>query len=83
MLTEWIDFEDQSVLPLKLGADPAIWRSDDMPKAMQHRWHSNTPPLSGSWESREEAKAAIVAALRRQYTEFLERLPMSDVPVIA
>lgn len=39
------------------------------------KWCSNTPPLSGSWATREEGKAALVTALRQHYEGLLASLP--------
>jgi len=39
------------------------------------KWSSNTPPMSGAWSKREDGQAALVEALRKQYTEMLAQLP--------
>jgi hypothetical protein len=66
MKIEWEDYATRSFLWCA-GTVATIWLDD--------KWHSNTSPLSGYWDTREEAKNAIVAALRKQYTEILESLP--------
>jgi hypothetical protein len=39
------------------------------------RWVSDTPPVVGRWNTAEDAKAAVVAAYRKQAQELLASLP--------
>jgi hypothetical protein len=51
------------------AVDAYIWQDRD------GQWISDTSPVVGRWNSAEDAKAAVVAAYRKQALELLAALP--------
>jgi hypothetical protein len=68
---QWIDSPNGSRLA---GGDFAGQQTGVWFDKSDGKWSSNTPPISGTWSTREEGKAAIMKALIKQHSKALADL---------